>query len=405
MGLRIFSKLAMILGLGLILVVITEFFILNLYARVKDPTAAVQPFSTFDLIAAANRNNGNKLNGESFKNITQSRKQSNEKRYTSYNEETKRTFVSKPAFHISAVVCGERTMEAATMLKSTTIFTDQTVQLHVVAEDELHAELKNIFTQWQTVQSGQVQFKLYSLQFPSGENSEEWKQLFKPCAAQRLFLVDVLTSVDSVLYLDTDTLVLRPVEDIWNHFQRFDISQLASMSPEGEESSITWYPRFARHPFVGENGMNSGVMLMNLTKMRTFPWRENVIGAYHKYKSRITWGDQDLLNIVFHDHPELLYVYSCDWNYRPDHCMYGNNCGAATDNGISVIHGNRGVYHNDKQLFFKAIYTAIRDFKPGDDTKLLANQLAENLRAFSDPYCGAMAKSVLKLPNKFSFKI
>ena len=100
-----------------------------------------------------------------------------------------RTFVSKPAFHISAVVCGERTMEAATMLKSTTIFTDQTVQLHVVAEDELHAELKNIFTQWQTVQSGQVQFKLYSLQFPSGENSEEWKQLFKPCAAQRLFLV------------------------------------------------------------------------------------------------------------------------------------------------------------------------------------------------------------------------
>ena len=90
MGLRIFSKLAMILGLGLISVVITEFFILNLYARVKDPTAAVQPFSTFDLIAAANRNNGNKLNGESFKNIAQSRKQSNEKRYTSYNEETKR---------------------------------------------------------------------------------------------------------------------------------------------------------------------------------------------------------------------------------------------------------------------------------------------------------------------------
>ena len=109
--------------------------------------------------------------------------------------------------------------------------------------------------------------------------------------------------MDSVLYLDTDTLVLRPVEDIWNHFQRFDIAQLASMSPEGEESSITWYPRFARHPFVGENGMNSGVMLMNLTKMRIFPWRENVIGAYHKYKSRITWGDQDLLNIVFHDHP------------------------------------------------------------------------------------------------------
>lgn len=90
MGLRIFSKLAIILGLGLILVVITEFFILNLYAQVKDPIVVIQPIAKFDLIATANRNNANKLNGESFKNIAQSRKQSNEERYTSYNEETKR---------------------------------------------------------------------------------------------------------------------------------------------------------------------------------------------------------------------------------------------------------------------------------------------------------------------------
>ena len=109
--------------------------------------------------------------------------------------------------------------------------------------------------------------------------------------------------MDSVLYLDTDTLVLRPVEDIWKHFKQFDSLQLASMSPEGEESSITWYPRFARHPFAGTNGMNSGVMLMNLTRMRAFPWTEKILEAYQKYKLSITWGDQDLLNIIFHDHP------------------------------------------------------------------------------------------------------
>lgn len=79
-------------------------------------------------------------------------------------------------------------MEATTMLKSTTIFTNRTVQFHVLAEDQLHDEVKNIFHQWQTVQSGQVMFKLYSLQFPLGENADEWKKLFKPCAAQRLFL-------------------------------------------------------------------------------------------------------------------------------------------------------------------------------------------------------------------------
>ena len=98
----------------------------------------------------------------------------------------------------------------------------------------------------------------------------------------------------------------------------------------------------------------------------------------------------------------LLYVYSCDWNYRPDHCMYGNNCGSARDNGISVIHGNRGVYHNDKQVFFKAIYMALRDFKPGDDIKMLTSHLAKNLGAVSDQYCGVMIDSVLKYPNKLS---
>ncbi|KAJ7376123.1 Glucoside xylosyltransferase 1 [Desmophyllum pertusum] len=61
--------------------------------------------------------------------------------------------------------------------------------------------------------------------------------------------------------------------------------------------------------------------------------------------------------------------------------------------------GNREVYHNNKQPFFKAIYTAMRDFKPGDDKKLLAKSLADHLHAVSDPYCGIMAESVLKYPK------
>ncbi|KAJ7376124.1 Glucoside xylosyltransferase 2 [Desmophyllum pertusum] len=106
------------------------------------------------------------------------------------------------------------------------MFTNRTVQFHVVAEDHLHVQLKNIFNEWVTVKSGQVMFKLYSLHFPSGENAGEWKRLFKPCAAQRLFLLDVLDSIDSVLYLDTDVLLLRPVEDLWNHFEHLTLHSL-----------------------------------------------------------------------------------------------------------------------------------------------------------------------------------
>ena len=56
-------------------------------------------------------------------------------------------------------------------------------------------------------------------------------------------------------------------------------------------------------------GVNSGVMLMNLTRMRQFGWEKYVVPIYHEYKNKIVWGDQDIINIV----------YPCHYNYRPDH--------------------------------------------------------------------------------------
>ena len=158
-------------------------------------------------------------------------------------------------------------------------------------------------------------------------------------------------------------------------------SQMAAVAPEHEDYATGWYNRFARHPYYGDlgifayqsfanivgcqfiwfPGLNSGVMLMNLTRMRQFKWEEYVIPIYQEYKSKITWGDQDILNIIFHFHPEKLYVYPCHYNYRPDHCMYMSVCKSAEENGAYVVHGNRGSFHSDKQPAFHAIYTSIKE--------------------------------------------
>ena len=58
---------------------------------------------------------------------------------------------------------------------------------------------------------------------------------------------------------------------------------------------------------------------------------------------------------------ESLFVFPCQWNYRPDHCIYGSNCQEAEEEGIFILHGNRGVYHDDKQPAFRAIYEALRN--------------------------------------------
>lgn len=78
----------------------------------------------------------------------------------------------------------------------------------------------------------------------------------------------ILKEVDSLLYVDTDIIFLQPVEHMWALLSNFNSSQLAAMAPEHEEPRIGWYNRFARHPYYGKTGINSGVMLMNMTRLR-----------------------------------------------------------------------------------------------------------------------------------------
>ena len=100
---------------------------------------------------------------------------------------------------------------------------------------------------------------------------------------------------------------------------------------------------------------------MNLTRMREFKFVDKIYPLFKAYKYNITWGDQCLLNILFHFHPDKLYVYDCSWNYRPDHCMYGSNCKIAEREGVRVLHGCRRVFQNEKEPAFRSIYNTINN--------------------------------------------
>ncbi|XP_043405109.1 glucoside xylosyltransferase 1 isoform X8 [Chelonia mydas] len=258
---------------------------------------------------------------------------------------------------------------------------------------------------------GKFNYTVYPITFPT-ESAAEWKKLFKPCASQRLFLPLILKDVDSLLYVDTDILFLRPVDDIWSFLKKFNSTQIAAMAPEHEEPRIGWYNRFARHPYYGITGINSGVMLMNMTRIRRkyfkndmttarLQWGEILMPLLKKYKLNITWGDQDLLNIMFFHNPESLFVFPCQWNYRPDHCIYGSNCKEAEEKGIFILHGNRGVYHDDKQPTFRAIYEAIKKYSFGDDlVNFLLQPLELELQKTMHTYCGRIYKVFIKQLTK-----
>ncbi|KAM9536472.1 glucoside xylosyltransferase 2-like isoform 4-T4 [Salvelinus alpinus] len=318
---------------------------------------------------------------------------------------------AEEVMHLAVVACGNRLDETLTMVKSALLFSIKSIKFHIFAEDPLTSQFEKGLSQWPHAITNKFQYSIYPITFSVG-NAEEWKKLFKPCAAQRLFLPVILKDVDSLLYVDTDVLFLRPMDDMWSFLKAFNTTQLAAMAPEHEIPKIGWYSRFARHPFYGVTGVNSGVMLMNLTRIRStlfknsmipsgLSWEDLLHPLYQKYKNHITWGDQDLLNIIFHYNSECLYTFPCQWNYRPDHCMYGSNCKGAEEEGVSILHGNRGVYHDDKQPAFKVVYDAVHEYPFEDNLfQSLFYPLQTKFLDTVNTLCGRIPQVFLKQVEK-----
>ncbi|KAG8233143.1 hypothetical protein J437_LFUL010373 [Ladona fulva] len=303
---------------------------------------------------------------------------------------------------LAVVACGDRVAETLVMLKSALIFSQVHLRFIVIADDDLIPSFKEKLKEWTTILPNKFVFEVHPINFPLQGNTEEWRKLFKPCAAQRLFLPTVLGSVDALLYVDTDTLFLAPLEEIWEHFGKMNSSQMAALTPEHEDHATGWYNRFARHPYYGPLGVNSGVMLMNLTRMRQFSWNEYVVPIYKEYKLKITWGDQDIINIIFHFHPDKLYIYPCRYNFRPDHCMYMSVCTSAEEEGVAVLHGNRGSFHSEKHMAFRAVYRAMEEYQLGTDPYMnLLLVMKKYLEETTSSNCGKVSYIFTKAAEKF----
>ena len=86
------------------------------------------------------------------------------------------------------------------------------------------------------------------------------------CATARLFLDWMLPEdLDSGILLDTDTLLLDDIRQLWQHFRYFSPAQLMGMA-----AVENTYGRLDHVPSYGPPGvgLNPGVIMMNLTRLR-----------------------------------------------------------------------------------------------------------------------------------------
>ncbi len=129
---------------------------------------------------------------------------------------------------------------------------------------------------------------------------------------------------------------MNDLSEIWNEFEKMNSTQIYAATQDSDNKKSNWY-KSSKVPHYGHGGtsffwtitiptfslrkmifqftclgINTGVALMNLKKMRKFGWQELVIKIFNEYRSKGTklpLLDQDIVNIIFNLHPGNYYNF------------------------------------------------------------------------------------------------
>ena len=143
---------------------------------------------------------------------------------------------------------------------------------------------------------------------------------------------------------------------------------------------------------IAVSGLNSGVMLLNLTRMRHLDIENRALEVHEQYKEDLRWGDQDIFNVILHSHPgksvtsiairklrlclsfliictEYAFRLPCEYNFRTSHCYcrYAGNCSCktASNQGVRIVHGNLKAFLTTEYPFFRNIFEAMKHVSSG----------------------------------------
>lgn len=115
-------------------------------------------------------------------------------------------------------------------------------------------------------------------------------------------------SVKKALYLDSDILVLKPLDDFWN-------TNLEGKALAGVPDDFTVNPVHCNRLGydLSYNYFNGGVLLLNLDYWRKHNIEQQCKTYYKDNPERVLYNDQDLLNGLLHEHRVLVDM---KWNVQ-----------------------------------------------------------------------------------------
>uniref|UniRef100_A0A0M3JTP4 Glycosyltransferase-like protein LARGE (inferred by orthology to a C. elegans protein) n=1 Tax=Anisakis simplex TaxID=6269 RepID=A0A0M3JTP4_ANISI len=290
-----------------------------------------------------------------------------------------------------------------TLLKSLLYHRRNAITLHLVVDDIAAKILPTLFRTWR-LPSVEVLFYDSS----AFVNRVSWipnRHYSKEFGLLKLTLADILASnVRKVVVLDTDLLFVEDVSKLWQYWSLIAansshifglVENLSDWYLNNNNNNKSWYssnrkpwPAWVNASFIfhvdmflkmitlfydsrnnnDENskyvknrGFNTGVMLMDLEKLRqmnwTYLWKE-VANENLKEFGATQLADQDIINAVISKKPEMVHKLPCEWNFQMGYQSKQNLC-AAKISELKVVHWNSPKKirtQNPYAIFFRRHY-------------------------------------------------
>jgi lipopolysaccharide biosynthesis glycosyltransferase len=112
-------------------------------------------------------------------------------------------------------------------------------------------------------------------------------------------LLPILLDIDKVIYIDSDTIVMSDLTEIFNHDLK-DKLVGGVIDPGGHTSNI--YYKFQNiEPYI-----NAGLLVMNLKLMRELNFTDACKRIYYQFVTEMNYGDQDIINLAAYQRKIIL---------------------------------------------------------------------------------------------------
>ena len=162
------------------------------------------------------------------------------------------------------------------------------------------------------------------------------------------------SNIEQLIVLDTDTLFVRPLSELWAEFARFSSTAVIGLAPEQNK----FYT-----PIPGKNG---GVQLMHLRRMRESRLYNKLLDWHASGESACRtgfMGDQTVYSIIGFQSPLLVHTLPCEWNRQlsptepSGSSLYGceGRCGILHANGITKCAVDLMLKYNSSCAVWKLI--------------------------------------------------